>query len=179
MAQIRRHAVDWSPLISTGKLVTGDMMEKSMSLQELPGKAEAVDSRPSQVTPEVSRNYSESFREERFASAQRWYNQSMDVRSKSRTAALTVQVSETDVNVMSWSHQTSHLLASGADDGVWAVWDLRNWKPTNNNLPSKPTPVASFNFHKEQITSVDGILRMIVSWLSLLVMILDIMGSGR
>jgi len=73
-----------------------------------------------------------------------------DVRSKSKSPAITVNVSSTDVNVMSWSRQTSHLLASGADDGVWAVWDLRQWKGG-----AKPTPIASFNYHKEQITSVE------------------------
>ncbi|KAJ3464176.1 hypothetical protein MRS44_008962 [Fusarium solani] len=74
-----------------------------------------------------------------------------DVRSKSRKPAITMQVSNVDVNVMSWSRQTSHLLASGADDGVWAVWDLRQWKASSD----KPQPIASFNFHKEQITSVE------------------------
>jgi ribosome assembly protein RRB1 len=80
-----------------------------------------------------------------------------DVRSKSRTAALSVKVSNVDVNVMSWSHSTAHLLASGDDAGVWSVWDLRNWKPDTAN-PSKTirsSPVASFNFHKEQITSIE------------------------
>ncbi len=43
---------------------------------------------------------------------------------------ITMKVSDTDVNVMSWSRQTTHLLASGADDGEWAVWDLRQWKPS-------------------------------------------------
>ena len=93
-----------------------------------------------------------------------------DVRSKSRRPAITVKVSDTDVNVLSWSKQTQHLLATGADDGVWAVWDLRQWKPlsttptagsnssssSNNSDPkAKPDPVARFNFHKEQITSVE------------------------
>lgn len=73
-----------------------------------------------------------------------------DIRSKSRKPAITVQASGTDVNVMSWSRQTSHLLASGADDGVWAVWDLRQWKGG-----SKPTPLASFDYHKEQISSLE------------------------
>jgi WD40 repeat protein len=67
-----------------------------------------------------------------------------------------VQVSKSDVNVLSWSHQTAHLLATGADDGEWAVWDLRQWKPsTSMDAASKPSPVANFNFHKEQITSVE------------------------
>lgn len=57
---------------------------------------------------------------------------------------------------MSWSHQTSHLLASGADDGVWSVWDLRQWKPNaSSSTPFKPTPIASFGFHKEPITSIE------------------------
>lgn len=73
-----------------------------------------------------------------------------DIRSKSRKPAITVQASQTDVNVLSWSRQTSHLLASGADDGVWAVWDLRQWKGG-----SKPTPLASFDYHKEQISSLE------------------------
>ena len=77
-------------------------------------------------------------------------------RSKSRKAAVSVQVSKSDVNVLSWSHQTAHLLATGADDGEWAVWDLRQWKPsTSMDASSKPSPVANFNFHKEQITSVE------------------------
>ena len=98
-----------------------------------------------------------------------------DTRSKSRTAAISVKVSDTDVNVLAWSAQTAHLLATGADDGQWAVWDLRHWKPLSNNSSKKgtaavedqqqqtlnqvqqsqPKPVASFAFHKEQITSLE------------------------
>lgn len=78
-----------------------------------------------------------------------------DARSKSRKPAVSVQVSKTDVNVLSWSHQTAHLLATGADDGEWAVWDLRQWKPSTSMNSTKPSPVASFNFHKEQITALE------------------------
>ena len=84
-----------------------------------------------------------------------------DLRSKARKPALSVKVSPTDVNVLSWSKQTSYLLASGADDGVWAVWDLRQWKPGASGSSQtkggvlQSTPVASFNWHKEQITSVE------------------------
>ena len=66
---------------------------------------------------------------------------------------------------MSWSRQTSHLLATGCDDGEWAVWDLRQWKPQNGGSKDtpqatassqiKPTPVAKFNFHKKPITSIE------------------------
>ncbi|RDW88599.1 putative RRB1 [Coleophoma cylindrospora] len=151
------YALDWSPLVSTGKLLTGDNDGKIYVTTRTAGEGWATDSRP-MIGHEGSIEELQWSPSERnvFASASSdgtirvW-----DVRSKSRTAAVTVQISDTDVNVMSWSHQTSHLLASGADDGTWAVWDLRQWKPSSTSKPSKPTPVASFNFHKEQITSVE------------------------
>ena len=85
-----------------------------------------------------------------------------DLRSKARKPALNVRVSSTDVNVLSWSKQTEYLIASGAEDGMWAVWDLRQWKPSGSSQQAgaksgeiQSTPVASFNWHKEQITSVE------------------------
>ena len=49
---------------------------------------------------------------------------------------------------MSWSQQTFHLLATGADDGQWAVWDLRQWKPQSgtSSEPLRPSPVAGLSF---------------------------------
>ena len=76
-----------------------------------------------------------------------------DARSKSRKPAVSVKVSDSDANVLSWSKQTPHLLASGHDDGTWSVWDLRQWK--NSESAAKSKPVAHFNFHKEQITSLE------------------------
>lgn len=84
-----------------------------------------------------------------------------DLRSKARKPALSVRVSPTDVNVLSWSKNTQFFLASGADDGVWAVWDLRQWKPDASGSKQEKggllqsTPIASFSWHKEQITSVE------------------------
>ena len=106
-----------------------------------------------------------------------------DVRSKSRKPAVDAKVSDTDVNVLSWSKLTAHLLATGAEDGSWAVWDLRQWKPGAGSTPAnasangkaststssaaaspsastssaqlRPTPVASFAFHADQITSLE------------------------
>jgi ribosome assembly protein RRB1 len=152
------YAVDWSPLVTTGKLVTGDNDGSIYVTTRTAGEGWTTDSRPfTGHTGSVEELQWSPSERNVFASASSdgtikvW-----DVRSKSRTAALTVQVSNTDVNVMSWSRQTTHLLASGADDGVWAVWDLRQWKPnTSSSTPAKPTPVASFDFHKEQITSVE------------------------
>jgi ribosome assembly protein RRB1 len=142
------YGVDWS---SDGRLLTGDN-DGHIYLTSSNGTSWTTDTKPFRghkgSVEEIQWSPSE---QSVFASASSdgtvrvW-----DVRSKSKSPAITVNVSSTDVNVMSWSRQTSHLLASGADDGVWAVWDLRQWKGN-----AKPTPIASFNYHKEQITSVE------------------------
>ena len=73
-----------------------------------------------------------------------------DIRSKKHQPALSVKASNTDINVMSWNPKVSYLLASGHDDGQWGVWDLRTFKPN-----AAPNPVASFDFHKKAITSIE------------------------
>lgn len=148
------YAVDWSPTVPGGKLLTGDndgliyvttrtdgggWVTDTRALRGHTGSVEEIQWSPSEQSVFASASSDGTVRV--------W-----DVRSKSRKPALTVQVSTSDVNVMSWSRQTSHLLASGADDGTWAVWDLRQWKATATD---KPQPLASFDFHKEQITSVE------------------------
>ncbi|KAG5958581.1 hypothetical protein E4U58_005331 [Claviceps cyperi] len=153
------YALDWSPIVPGGKLLTGDNDGLLYVTTRTDGGGWVTDNRPFQGhTNSIEEIQWSPSEQSVFASASSdgtirvW-----DVRSKSRTPALTVQVSRHDVNVMSWSRQTSHLLASGDDDGVWAVWDLRNWKTSDNtsNAFQKPQPVASFNFHKEQITSLE------------------------
>ncbi|CDU17270.1 hypothetical protein YYC_05419 [Plasmodium yoelii 17X] len=49
-----------------------------------------------------------------------------------------------DVNVITWNENFEFLLASGGDDSVVKIWDIRN---TSKN-------VASLNFHKDSITSI-------------------------
>jgi ribosome assembly protein RRB1 len=147
------YAVDWSPLVPGGKLLTGDNDGLIYMTTRTDGGGWVTDNRPFQghasSVEEIQWSPSE---QSVFASGSSdgtvriW-----DVRSKSRKAAITVQVSNYDVNVMSWSRHTTNLLATGADDGTWAVWDLRNWKGNDN----KPQPVASFNYHKEQICSIE------------------------
>jgi ribosome assembly protein RRB1 len=147
------YAVDWSPIVPGGKLLTGDNDGAIYVTTRTDGGGWVTDTRQfvghTGSVEEIQWSPSE---QSVFASASSdgtirvW-----DVRSKSRKPAITVQVSSTDVNVMSWSRQTTHLLASGADDGEWAVWDLRNWKSSTD----KPTPIANFNYHKEQITSIE------------------------
>lgn len=151
---VEGYAVDWSPLFPEGKLLTGDVSGKIFSTIRTQGGGFTTDTTAytghAGTVEELQWSPSEK---NVFASGGNdgtvkiW-----DARSKSRKPALSVQVSKTDVNVLSWSRLTTHLLASGHDDGEWAVWDLRQWKPNTSAKSPKPTPVASFNFHKEQIT---------------------------
>lgn len=79
-----------------------------------------------------------------------------DIRSKARKPQISVQASDTDINVLSWSKQNPFLVATGADDGQWAVWDLRHWKPSSSEAAApKPESAVAFDFHKEQITSIE------------------------
>ena len=152
------YAMDWSPLVSQGKLLTGDNDGQIFATTCSDGGKWNTDNKPFVGHQSSVEDIQWSPNEKNvFASASSdgtvkvW-----DVRSKSKKPAVSVAVSKTDVNVISWSHQTTHLLATGADDGEWAVWDLRQWKPVSNDASNPvPKPVASFNFHKEQITSVE------------------------
>jgi len=154
------YALDWSPLHPAGKLLTGDNDGIIYMTTRTDGGGYVTDNRPFQghtsSVEEIQWSPSEA---SVFSSASSdgtiriW-----DTRSKSRKPAISMKISDTDVNVMSWSRQTTHLLASGADDGEWAVWDLRQWKPSVDGgaaVSRKPSPIASFNFHKEQITSLE------------------------
>ena len=160
IATLRMHnsegyAIAWSSLFTLPKLLTGDNDGKIfVTTQAAEGKW-TTDPRPFTGHTSSVEDLQWSPNERHvFASASSDRTVKIwDIRSKSHTAAVSVDISTTDVNVLSWSAQTPHLLATGADDGVWAVWDLRQWKAAS--AESKPKPVASFNFHKEQITSVE------------------------
>ena len=124
------YALDWSPTVPGGKLLTGDNDGLIYMTTRTDGGGWVTDNRPfvghESSVEEIQWSPSE---QSVFSSASSdgtvriW-----DTRSKSRKPALSMKISDYDVNVMSWSRQTSHLLASGADDGTWAVWDLRQWK---------------------------------------------------
>ncbi|KAJ5431398.1 Histone-binding protein RBBP4, partial [Penicillium cf. griseofulvum] len=153
------YALDWSPLQPLGKLLTGDNNGLIYATTRTEGGGWVTDTRPFTGHASSIEELQWSPNERNvFASASSDGSVKVwDVRSKSRKPAVDVQVSNTDVNVMSWSNQTAHLLATGADDGQWAVWDLRHWKP-NAAAPSAQitsTPVASFDFHKEPITTIE------------------------
>ncbi|KAL2358227.1 glutamate-rich WD repeat-containing protein-like protein 1 [Cryomyces antarcticus] len=153
------YAVDWSPLHPSGRLLTGDNDGKIFATTRKDDGTFVADSTPftGHASSVEELQWSPSERQVFASASSDGTVKVWDVRSKAHKPAVSVQVSSTDVNVLSWSHQTSHLLATGADDGQWAVWDLRQWKPSANGSAtgSTPTPVAAFNFHKEQITSVE------------------------
>ncbi|KAF2646415.1 glutamate-rich WD repeat-containing protein 1 [Massarina eburnea CBS 473.64] len=152
------YALDWSPVIPEGKLLTGDVAGNIFATTRTQGGGWVTDTTP-------FTGHQGSIEEIQWSPTERTVFSSAssdgtvkiwDARSKSRKPAVSVQVSNSDVNVLSWSHQTAHLLATGADDGEWAVWDLRQWKPqTAVGSEKKPSPVASYTFHKEQITAVE------------------------
>ena len=54
-----------------------------------------------------------------------------------------------DVNVLSWNPNVAYLLASGADDGTFKVWDLRAFGS------AAAEPVAHFRWHRDAITSIE------------------------
>jgi ribosome assembly protein RRB1 len=155
------YAVDWSPLAPAGKVATGDSAGKIFITT---GRADGgggftTDSSAAFIGHRSSVEEIQWSPTERhvFASASSDGTVAIwDARAKTHKPALSVKVSDTDVNVLSWSRQTAHLLASGHDDGTWSVWDLRAWKASGNGAAAPaPKPVAHFDFHKEQITSVE------------------------
>lgn len=68
-----------------------------------------------------------------------------------RRSQLSWRADGLDINVCDWNRakQASHLLVTGADSGVVAVWDLRNVKAV------EPAPIQSITWHKKSITSVE------------------------
>ena len=61
------------------------------------------------------------------------------------------QLHNTDVNVLSWNRLVSNLLATGSDDGVLSVWDLRKFNTATDEL----APLARFSPHKSPLNSVE------------------------
>ena len=78
-----------------------------------------------------------------------------DSRLTPRKAALDFRghaVQGVDINVLSWSRKVSYLLATGADDGEFRVWDLRSFK---NAAAGALDSVARFKWHSSYISSIE------------------------
>lgn len=138
-------AVDWSPA-KAGRLITGDC-SKHIYLWDAHESTWQVDKVPFNGHTDSVEDLQCSPNEENvFASCsvdktiRIW-----DTRERKRSM-LFVAGHKCDINVISWNRKVSHLLCSGADDGIVKVWDLRNFKSTS--------PAANFKWHKGPITSV-------------------------
>lgn len=138
-------AIDWSP-VKAGRLITGDC-SKNIYLWDSHESSWAVDMVPfhghedSVEDIQCSPNEPNVFATCSVDKTIRIW----DTREKKRSMLFVVG-HKTDVNVISWNRKVSHLLCSGADDGIVKVWDLRNFKSSS--------PAANFKWHRGPITSI-------------------------
>ncbi|EGW32609.1 uncharacterized protein SPAPADRAFT_61671 [Spathaspora passalidarum NRRL Y-27907] len=147
---VEGYGLDWSPLINTGALLTGDVSGR-VHLTSRTTSNWVTDKTPFFASQHSIEDIQWSTGENTvFATADtEGYVRIWDTRSKKHKPAISVKASNTDVNVISWCNKINHLLASGHDDGSWSVWDLRNFTAKTN-----PTPVANYDFHKSAVTSI-------------------------
>lgn len=146
---VEGYGLDWSPLISTGALLSGDLTGR-VHLTTRTTSSWTTDKTPFTASDALIEDIQWSTGENTvFATAGTdGYVRIWDTRSKKHKPAISVKASSTDVNVISWSEKINHLLASGHDDGSWSVWDLRNFGA------AAPAPVAHYDFHKSAVTSI-------------------------
>ncbi|AET40467.1 ribosome biosynthesis protein RRB1 Ecym_6067 [Eremothecium cymbalariae DBVPG len=150
---VEGYGLDWSPLIKTGSILTGDCSGRVYLTQRTASRW-VTDKQPFTVGNNKSIEDIQWSRAEMTVFATCGVDGHIriwDTRSKKHKPALSVMVSDTDVNVMSWNEKIGYLLASGDDSGTWGVWDLRQFSAQNTE---KTTPVAQYNFHKAAITSI-------------------------
>lgn len=146
---VEGYGLDWSPLINTGALLSGDVTGR-VHLTTRTTSSWTTDKTPYYASDASIEDIQWSTGENTvFATAGTdGYVRVWDTRSKKHKPAISVVASNTDVNVISWCGKINHLLASGHDDGSWSVWDLRNFSA------KAPTPVAHYDFHKSPVTSI-------------------------
>ncbi|OZJ04836.1 hypothetical protein BZG36_02327 [Bifiguratus adelaidae] len=143
-------AMDWSTT-TAGRILTGDVANK-IYLTSMTQTGFQPDTQPfrghTSSVEDIQWSPSES---NVFASASADHSVRIwDCRGKKKEA-LKITASSTDVNVITWNKKVSYLLASGGDDGIFNVWDLRTFKTDG----SAPTPVATFKWHSQHITSIE------------------------
>lgn len=148
---VEGYGLDWSPLINTGALLSGDCSGR-VFLTNRTTSSWVTDKTPFTVENNASIEDIQWSKAEQtvFATAGTdGHIRIWDTRSKKHRPAISVVGSKTDINVISWCEKINYLLASGDDDGKWGIWDLRNFKPG-----ATPSPVAQYDFHKSAITSI-------------------------
>jgi len=147
---VEGYALDWSPLIQSGSLLSGDVEGKICWTTRHP-QGWVTDPQPF-MNPVKGHSIEDlqwsPVEKTVFASTgSDGHVRIWDTRQQKRQPALGVRASDVDVNVMSWNTRAPHLLATGHDDGQFSVWDLRTF--------TKGQPVANFGFHKQAITSIE------------------------
>lgn len=147
---VEGYGLDWSPLINTGSLLSGDCLGR-IYLTNRTSTSWVTDKTPFFASQSSIEDLQWSTSETTvFASSGcDGYIRIWDTRSKKHKPVISIVASDSDVNCISWSNKVNHLLASGHDDGSWAVWDLRKF-----SNETKPSPVALYDFHKAPITSI-------------------------
>lgn len=151
-------ALDWSG-VQHGKLLSGDCNAKiflttvnpsgDLSTDSTPfashtASVEDLQWSPSEATVFASCSVDTSIRI--------W-----DTRTRKKSQLTVSKAHESDINAISWNKSVDYLLASGADDGSFSVWDMRTFVSSSSQQSGrgKPTPAASFKWHKEQVTSIE------------------------
>lgn len=145
--KVEGYAVDWSPLVSSGQLLTGDISGKIFLTSRTTG-GWVTEAKPFSASKGSVEDLQWSPTEKTVfaAGGSDGHVRIWDARQSAKPA-ISVKATNTDINVMSWNHQASHLLASGYDDGQFGVWDLRSF--------TSGKPVADFHFHKQAVTSIE------------------------
>lgn len=157
---VEGYAVDWSPLNSKkASILTGDVSGR-IYLTVRTEAGWSTDKTAFTTGKEGKNNSVEEIQWSKseecvFASGgSDGFIRIWDTRSKKHQPSLSIKASNTDINVMTWNPKASNLLASGDDNGKWGVWDLRSFVSAAKSS-EVPDFVASFDFHKKPITSIE------------------------
>jgi ribosome assembly protein RRB1 len=130
----------WQPQNDTGaysvsQLARGDNTEDSLSVEDLQWS-------PTEATVVA-------------AATCGGYVRIYDTRAPNR-AMVSHKISSADVNVVSWNRRVTNLLATGNDDGVLSVWDLRQFANSKSGTSGTAVePLARFAPHTTPMTSVE------------------------
>jgi len=145
-------ALDWSPH-ETGRFLSGDNDGAVLLWDPAPGGWSVASNSPfrghTSSVEDVQWKRAGDGIKSLFASCSADHSVCIwDIREKNRQKpALRIKEAHScDVNVFAWSPVVGELLATGADDGGFKVWDTRN---------VDAGPMANFLFHKKPVTSID------------------------
>lgn len=148
--KIEGYGLDWSPMITSGALLSGDVsgkvfLTKRTSANWITEKTPYCENSSSIEDIQWSQSEQTVFA----TGACDGHVRIWDIRSKQHKSVLSVNASNLHVNVLSWNKKMDYLLSSGHDDGSWSVWDLRYLKSDPDSAL-----VTNYSFHKSPITSI-------------------------